>query len=184
MSSYRAVTLFDGHTRLIQNADTLIVGAGIETSTGAAGYVSFGSAVSFLSRTTVQRDALVTPVVSSTIWNSTTLGLDVYYTLQDASSAWLSLATLQDVELGNDPVYPGTTYANIRTFGLLTQETWTRTAGSTLLKSIDYTFSGSRITQQVTKLFAANGTTVVAQTTQTFTYTGSLLTGGTIVRNV
>jgi len=184
MTSYRSLVVQNGITRQIQDVDTLIVGAGIETSTGAAGYVSFGSAVSFLSRTTVQRDALVTPVVPSTIWNSTTLSLDVYYTLQDASSAWLSLATQQDVDLGSDPVYPGTTYANTYSAGLLTQEQWTRTAGGTLFKSIDYTFSGNMIVQQVNKLFAANGTTIIAQTTQTYTYTDNRVTGGTIVRNV
>jgi len=89
-----------------------------------------------------------------------------------------------EVFLDGDPTAPGTTYGNTYTDGLLTQETWTRTVGGKLLKSIDYTFVDERITQEVVKVWDDGVPSIVAQTTRTFTYTDNRVTGGTIVRNV
>lgn len=74
-------------------------------------------------------------------------------------------------------------YAVTRAGNLITNETWKRN-DNTLIKTIDYTYTGTKITTEVRKVFAADGTTIVAQVTWTYTYTGSLITGGSMVRNV
>jgi len=76
------------------------------------------------------------------------------------------------------------TFAATRTSGQVSRETWTYTATSLLLKSIDYTRVGGLVTSFVTKIFAADGTTIIAQTTDTIARTGGVVTSGTTVRNV
>jgi hypothetical protein len=83
------------------------------------------------------------------------------------------------VETGaNDCVYTPT-YSGI----FVTKEEWKRN-DTTLIKSIDYTYTGINVTTEVRKVFAANGTTILAQVTWTHSYTGVLLTGSTMVRDV
>jgi hypothetical protein len=71
------------------------------------------------------------------------------------------------------------TYSGIKVI----QEEWRRN-DTTLIKTIDYTYTGIKVTQEVRKVFAADGTTVVAQVTWTYAYTGILLTSGTMTRDV
>jgi hypothetical protein len=76
------------------------------------------------------------------------------------------------------------TFAATRTSGQVSRETWTYTTTSLLLKSIDYTRVAGLVTSFVTKIFAADGTTIIAQTTDTIARTGGVVTSGTTVRNV
>lgn len=71
------------------------------------------------------------------------------------------------------------TYSGI----FVTKEEWFR-ADSTLIKSIDYTYAGVLVTQEVRKVFMDDGTTIAAQVTWTYTYSGIFLTGGTMTRDV
>lgn len=65
----------------------------------------------------------------------------------------------------------------------ITNETWKRN-DTTNIKTIDYTYTGNRVTTEVRKVYAADGTTIVAQVTWTYTYTGNNLTSATMIRNV
>lgn len=76
------------------------------------------------------------------------------------------------------------TFAATRTSGQVSRETWTYTATSLLLKSIDYTRVAGLVTSFVTKIFAADGTTIIAQTTDTIARTGGVVTSGTTVRDI
>lgn len=89
-----------------------------------------------------------------------------------------------DFLLTNIPVGLGTNYAVTYSGGLVTLETWTRTALNKLWKSIAYTYTGSLVETEVTKVFDVDGTTILAQTTQTYSYTDGILQGSTIVRNI
>jgi hypothetical protein len=86
--------------------------------------------------------------------------------------------------LSDPPTTPGTTYTNTYSAGKITQEVWKRTAGLTNIRTIDYTYTGGSVTTEVVKVFATDGTTIVAQTTRTYTYTTGKLTGEVMVRNV
>jgi len=76
------------------------------------------------------------------------------------------------------------TFAATRTSGQVSRETWTYTATSLLLKSIDYTRVAGLVTSFVTKIFAEDGTTIIAQTTDTIARTGGVVTSGTTVRDI
>jgi hypothetical protein len=95
-------------------------------------------------------------------------------------------ATLTDLLglLETEPASPGTTYSNTIVSGKVTQEVWRRTADASLLKSIDYTYTGGKVTTEVRKVFATDGVTIIAQVTLTYTYTGSSVTGIVTVRDV
>ena len=77
-----------------------------------------------------------------------------------------------------------TTFAVTRTSGQVSNETFSYTATAKAIKSIDYSRTGGLVTSFVTKVFAANGTTIIAQTTTTLSRVGGILSGATIVRNV
>ena len=95
-------------------------------------------------------------------------------------------ATLTDLLglLETEPASPGTTYSNTIVGGKVTQEVWRRTADASLLKSIDYTYTGGKVTTEVRKVFATDGVTVIAQVTLTYTYTGPTVTGIATVRDI
>lgn len=78
----------------------------------------------------------------------------------------------------------GTTYTNTISSGRVTQELWKVTAGSINLKSIDYTYTGSKVTTEVRKVFLNDGSTIIGQVTLTYTYTGNIVSGIAQVRNV
>lgn len=89
--------------------------------------------------------------------------------------------------LENDPIAEtGATdasYAPTYSSGKVTKEEWKRN-DTTLIKSIDYTYTGQKLTTEVRKVFAANGTTIVAQVTWTYSYTGNTLTSSSMTRDV
>jgi len=71
------------------------------------------------------------------------------------------------------------TYTGIK----VTKEEWKRN-DATLIKSIDYTYTGISVTTEVRKIFAPDGSTIVAQVTWTYSYTGINLTSATMTRDV
>lgn len=75
------------------------------------------------------------------------------------------------------------TYTPTYLGGLVTLEEWKR-ADTTLIKSVAYTYGTSRVDTEVRKVFATDGTTILAQTTVAFTYAGSVLSSASITRNV
>jgi hypothetical protein len=89
--------------------------------------------------------------------------------------------------LDNEPIAETGTvdaaYTTTITSGKVTKETWKRN-DTTNVKTIDYTYSGSKVATEVRKVFAADGTTVVAQVTWTYTYTGSTVSSASMTRDV
>jgi len=75
------------------------------------------------------------------------------------------------------------TYTPTYTTGQITLEEWFRN-DATLIKSIAYSYTGGRVSQEVRKVFAANGTTILAQVTWSYSYTGMNLTSATMTRDV
>lgn len=92
--------------------------------------------------------------------------------------------SLTDFLLDNIPVSPNTTYTVTYTGSKVTQEKWVRTVGATNLKTLDYNYTGTKVTSEVSKVFDTDGSTILGQTTSSYTYSGSTVTGGTVVRNV
>jgi hypothetical protein len=96
----------------------------------------------------------------------------------------VSSRKLVDLLLETDPDSAATTYAVTYTTGKVTQEKWTDTGSGLKIKTIDYTYSGGQISTEVRKVYAANGSTVVAQVTVTYAYSGSHISGSTATRDV
>jgi len=88
-----------------------------------------------------------------------------------------------DVLLEIEPPSPSTTYANTFSGNTVTQERWRR-LDATLIKTIDYTYTSQKVTTEVRKIFAADGTTITAQLTIVYTYTGNTVTSATRTRNI
>jgi hypothetical protein len=86
--------------------------------------------------------------------------------------------------LGNDPIRAGeSSYAITYSGSSVTKEEWKR-GDLTLVKSADYTYVSSRCTQEVVKVFALDGTTVLAQVTWTYTYSSGKISSGSMTRDV
>jgi hypothetical protein len=122
-------------------------------------------------------------------WQSGAKDIGYYQIQQNLTSSNLVQTAITDVSnhelLDNEPVGTGVTYSNARSGNTITSETWTNTGNSRAIKSIAYTYTGSKVTTEVRKVFSSvDGTTVIAQITITYTYTGNTVTGETIVRNV
>jgi len=96
----------------------------------------------------------------------------------------LNTSDLINLYLECEPPTPSTDYSNTYTGNRVDQEQWKRHSDGSLLKQIDYTYTGVRVTQEVRKVFAADGITVLGQLTIDYVYTGQKLTGETITRNV
>lgn len=75
------------------------------------------------------------------------------------------------------------TYTPTISGGKVTKETWTRN-DTTKVKTIDYTYSGSKVSTEVRKVYASNGTTVTAQVTWTYSYSGNTVSSATMTRDV
>ena len=88
-----------------------------------------------------------------------------------------------DFLLEVEPPAPSTTYANTFSGNTVTQERWRR-LDATLIKTIDYTYTGQKVTTEVRKVFAADGTTITAQLTIVYAYTGPTVTSATRTRNI
>lgn len=75
------------------------------------------------------------------------------------------------------------TYTPTYASGKVTLEEWKRD-DATLIESIAYTYSGNKVATSVRKVFANDGTTVTAQLTWTYSYSGAKLSSATMVRDV
>lgn len=83
--------------------------------------------------------------------------------------------TSDDFLLVVEPPAPHNNYTNTKTGSIITQEVWQR-LDTTKIKSIDYTYTSGKVSTEVRKIFAANGITITAQATITYTYANGLLT--------
>jgi hypothetical protein len=137
--------------------------------------------------------------VSGTVGNSTggsanfrypSGAQDVGYsqTKQNITSQNLVQPAITDISnhelLDSEPVATGTTYSNTRSGNTVTQEKWVNTSSGKTIKTIDYTYTGGKYTQEVRKVYATDGVTIIAQVTISYSYTGNTVTGETVVRNV
>jgi hypothetical protein len=91
--------------------------------------------------------------------------------------------TLIDLELAADLVV-NANYTATYTGNRITNELWVNPSNSHSIKNCAYTYTGSKLTQEVRTVYAADGVTIVGEVTYTYAYTGSKLTSGTITRNV
>lgn len=90
-----------------------------------------------------------------------------------------------DVLLNESPTDPDTTYSNVKDLGNhVVQEIWTRTLLATALKTVDYAYVLNRVVTQVTRVFALDGSTILAQTTSTYSYTDGFVTGIVTTRDI
>jgi hypothetical protein len=108
---------------------------------------------------------------------------------QTVTSSTVAQQALTDISnhelLDNEPVSLGTTYSVTRVNRRVTQEKWSQTSNSNVIKTINYTYTGNKVTQEVRTVYdTATGLTVVAQATITYTYSGNSVTSENIVRNV
>lgn len=55
----------------------------------------------------------------------------------------------------------------------VTKETWTRAADGSKIKTIDYSYTGNFVTQELRKVYAEDGARIVAQKTLNYTYQGA-----------
>jgi hypothetical protein len=90
---------------------------------------------------------------------------------------------LVDFLLEDDPVSPNITYVVTYVSGKVTNETWRRTVDATLIKTVDYTYAGSQVSQDVSKVYDTDGITVLGQVTTAYSYSGGRITGYTRVRD-
>lgn len=88
-----------------------------------------------------------------------------------------------DFLLVSEPPEPGTDYAVTRSSGVVTFETWTRTGGNKL-KDIEYTRGSGVVTQEDRKIYASDGTTILAHLRVTYTRTSGQVTSGSYQRIV
>jgi hypothetical protein len=88
-----------------------------------------------------------------------------------------------DYRLVTEPVRE-VTYSRTIVGGKTTQEKWELTASSTQVKTIDYTYSGSKVTTEVRKVYADDGSTIQGQLTLSYIYSGSAVSSIGYVRNV
>ena len=95
-----------------------------------------------------------------------------------------SYTSTNDFLLDCEPDAASTNYTVTNNGISITNESWNR-LDMTLLKSVDYTYNSSlQATVEVRKVFATNGSTIVAELTIAYTYTGSFLASATYTRNV
>lgn len=93
----------------------------------------------------------------------------------------ISNATLLDDEPGSF----NTTYTITRVGPRVTQELWVNTISTFAIKRIAYTYSANRLTQEVRKVYlASDGTTIIAQKTISYSYSGITPTGSVITRDI
>ena len=88
-----------------------------------------------------------------------------------------------DILLAADPVIESSftpTYAGNK----LTHELWANPVNSHPIKTVQYTYGGNKLVQEIRTVFAGDGVTVWGQVTISYSYHGSRLTGITVVRNV
>jgi hypothetical protein len=101
----------------------------------------------------------------------------------NALAAYLPTALGTELLLLGEPVSVSTTYSNMLIGSVPSHEVWQITATSKTLKTIDYSYSTGNLITEVRKVYAADGTTVIAQLTINYSYTGSIVTGKTLTRD-
>jgi hypothetical protein len=74
-------------------------------------------------------------------------------------------------------------YTPTYSLGKVTLEEWKRN-DATLIKSIAYTYIANKVATEIRKVFALDGTTILAQVTWTYSYTGSIVTSAAMTRDV
>jgi hypothetical protein len=104
------------------------------------------------------------------------------FTLAQLASG--SGVSLVDYLLNNDPVAVDVTYVVTYTTNKVSNETWTDTGTSLALKTCDYTYNGNLADEVVTKVYDTDGTTVIGQTTETYSYSGNRVSGSVKTRDV
>jgi hypothetical protein len=111
---------------------------------------------------------------------STTSGLVLPFR-PSGSNTTTPYSTQYDFLLASNPVI-NANYVVSYSGSLVINENWT--SASLLIKNIDYTYVGSLCSQEVIKVYASDGTTIVAQLTAAYTYTGGILTSAIYTRNI
>jgi hypothetical protein len=94
-------------------------------------------------------------------------------------------ATYYDLLLEEDPDDVGVTYTPTYSLGQVTAEEWKSTATNLKLKTVAYTYTLGRVTSEVVKVYdPADGATVKAQVTTTYTYSGAQVSSAVTTRDV
>lgn len=89
-----------------------------------------------------------------------------------------------DFLLDNIPNSSNFTYTNTLTSGKVTQEKWLNTNNSILVKTIDYTYSGSAVVSEIRKIYDITGLVVVAQMTLNYVVSNNTIISYTVTRNI
>jgi hypothetical protein len=97
----------------------------------------------------------------------------------DAADQLLEL----EFRLANEPI-SGTTTTLTYAGRALASAVYVSVATSLPVKSVTFTMTGVLLTSIVTKVFAPDGVTIMAQTTETLSYTARVLTGDVTTRDV
>jgi hypothetical protein len=92
--------------------------------------------------------------------------------------------TENDFLLDCEPPSIDTDYAITRVAGKVTEETWTRTTTSALWKSINYSRTGNVVSSEVRRVYAADGTTILAQMTVAYVHSGASVVSATYTRDI
>jgi hypothetical protein len=89
-----------------------------------------------------------------------------------------------DLLLETDIPTPNNTYSNILSGGKVTNEIWVRTSDNSNIKTIDYTYSGSKVINEVRKVYFTDGITITAQLTISYIYNGSVVSSIIVTRDI
>lgn len=105
------------------------------------------------------------------------------YTLTQLSTGG-SGVPYNDFLLDCEPNSQNYSYSISYSGNYVSNETYTRTVGSTTAKTIDYTYTGSKVNTETRRVYNNTGVSVLAQMTITYSYTGNKVTGATYVRDI
>lgn len=194
-------------TAIIQDAviggGELVVQAGPHAGERVIGLTKLGASVSPDSVDVVFYSVPITSQVSNTTitpytWElgqpltiNITIGFNQRFDLLD-KNAFRSRAVLGaisgsidfDLLLETDPAKPNNTYTNTIVSGKVVQEKWNEIGSNHLIKTIDYTYSGSAIVTEVRKVYDAPGTTTLAQITKNYVVSNNTVISITTTRDI
>lgn len=105
------------------------------------------------------------------------------YTLSQLAGVGSGVSTI-DFLLDNEPVTPGITYTPTYSSSKVTVEEWKKTVGAAKVRTINYTYTGAKVSTEVRKVWDSSGTTIIGQQTWTYTYSGSTLSSAVMTRDV
>ncbi len=89
-----------------------------------------------------------------------------------------------DFLLESEPPKPSNIYTNTISSGKVVQEKWNEIGSNHLIKTIDYTYSGSTVVTEVRKVYDAPGTTVLAQITKNYVVSNNTIISITTTRDI